>query len=115
MLLAHLAVAFPFSAATILHPQAGLWGFLLSRPIHLEESFTMAASQTTVTNASSMRRTGAANGVPKGPAQTGQTEQQQDPIETDKNYRDFFWTYTEEPHRSRRLAIIKAHPEVRLP
>lgn len=27
-------------------------------------------------------------------------------------YRDFFWTYTEEPHRTRRLAIIKAHPEV---
>ncbi len=26
--------------------------------------------------------------------------------------RDFFWTYTEEPHRSRRQAIIKAHPEV---
>lgn len=26
---------------------------------------------------------------------------------------DFFWTYTEEPHRTRRLAIIKAHPEVR--
>ncbi len=25
---------------------------------------------------------------------------------------DFFWTYTEEPHRSRRQAIIKAHPEV---
>ena len=24
----------------------------------------------------------------------------------------FFWTYTEEPHRTRRLAIIKAHPEV---
>jgi sphingolipid delta-4 desaturase len=24
----------------------------------------------------------------------------------------FLWTYTEEPHRSRRLAIIKAHPEV---
>ncbi|KAJ5238534.1 Sphingolipid delta(4)-desaturase [Penicillium chermesinum] len=24
----------------------------------------------------------------------------------------FFWTYTEEPHRSRRMAIIKAHPEV---
>ncbi|CAG7984424.1 unnamed protein product [Penicillium olsonii] len=24
----------------------------------------------------------------------------------------FFWTYTEEPHRSRRQAIIKAHPEV---
>lgn len=25
---------------------------------------------------------------------------------------DFFWTYTEEPHRTRRMAIIKAHPEV---
>ncbi|KAL3963221.1 dihydroceramide delta(4)-desaturase [Purpureocillium lilacinum] len=25
---------------------------------------------------------------------------------------DFFWTYTEEPHRTRRLAIIKAHPEI---
>lgn len=24
----------------------------------------------------------------------------------------FFWTYSEEPHRSRRKAIIKAHPEV---
>lgn len=36
---------------------------------------------------------------------------QRDPIEV--KYRDFFWSYTEEPHRSRRLAIIKAHPEVR--
>ena len=25
---------------------------------------------------------------------------------------DFFWTYTEEPHQTRRLEIIKAHPEV---
>ncbi|KAF2840663.1 sphingolipid delta4-desaturase [Patellaria atrata CBS 101060] len=25
---------------------------------------------------------------------------------------NFFWTYTEEPHRTRRQAIIKAHPEV---
>jgi sphingolipid delta-4 desaturase len=28
---------------------------------------------------------------------------------------DFFWTYTEEPHRTRRMAIIKAHPEVGSP
>lgn len=25
---------------------------------------------------------------------------------------DFFWAYTEEPHKTRRQAIIKAHPEV---
>lgn len=25
---------------------------------------------------------------------------------------DFLWTYTEEPHRTRRAAIIKAHPSV---
>lgn len=28
------------------------------------------------------------------------------------NKQDFFWTYTEEPHRTRRQAIIKKHPEV---
>jgi sphingolipid delta-4 desaturase len=27
---------------------------------------------------------------------------------------DFFWTYTEEPHATRRQAIIKAHPEVHI-
>jgi hypothetical protein len=26
---------------------------------------------------------------------------------------DFLWLMTEEPHRSRRMAILKAHPEVR--
>jgi sphingolipid delta-4 desaturase len=31
----------------------------------------------------------------------------------DDKQHDFFWTYTEEPHRTRRLAIIKAHPEAR--
>jgi sphingolipid delta-4 desaturase len=34
------------------------------------------------------------------------------PVVDDNNYDHFFWTYTEEPHRTRRLAIIKAHPEV---
>ncbi|KAM3511316.1 hypothetical protein MY11210_005053 [Beauveria gryllotalpidicola] len=34
-------------------------------------------------------------------------------IKTDANGpKDFFWTYTEEPHRTRRLEIIKKHPEV---
>lgn len=27
---------------------------------------------------------------------------------------EFFWTYTEEPHATRRQAIIKAHPEVHI-
>ena len=27
---------------------------------------------------------------------------------------DFLWMTTEEPHRSRRMAILKAHPEVRI-
>lgn len=34
------------------------------------------------------------------------------PIEVKEH--DFFWTYTEEPHRTRRMAIIKAHPEVHI-
>ncbi|KAI9815014.1 MAG: D-serine ammonia-lyase dsd1 [Pycnora praestabilis] len=28
------------------------------------------------------------------------------------DHQQFFWSYTEEPHRTRRQAIIKAHPEV---
>ncbi|PVH80691.1 sphingolipid delta4-desaturase [Cadophora sp. DSE1049] len=39
-----------------------------------------------------------------------QTEQPPPPLEVKEH--DFFWTYTEEPHRTRRMAIIKAHPEV---
>lgn len=36
-----------------------------------------------------------------------------EPVSTEQKARDdFFWAYTEEPHRTRRQAIIKAHPEV---
>jgi sphingolipid 4-desaturase/C4-monooxygenase len=34
------------------------------------------------------------------------------PLNQNPNADKFFWTYTEEPHRTRRQAIIKAHPEV---
>jgi len=34
-------------------------------------------------------------------------------VHFDDEHDKFFWTYTEEPHRTRRMAIIKAHPEVR--
>ncbi|RYO92314.1 hypothetical protein DL766_001909 [Monosporascus sp. MC13-8B] len=50
------------------------------------------------------------NGEAEGQEQDAAREPERDPIEV--KYRDFFWTYTEEPHRTRRLAIIKAHPEV---
>lgn len=32
--------------------------------------------------------------------------------EIEEKKKQFFWTYTEEPHRTRREAIIAAHPEV---
>ena len=57
---------------------------------------------------------------PKNPSRklsattNGGTKPAPTPIaETD--YDRFFWTYTEEPHRTRRQAIIKAHPEVLQP
>ncbi|KAK8224498.1 fatty acid desaturase-domain-containing protein [Phyllosticta capitalensis] len=43
-------------------------------------------------------------------ATTTATVDRASPKKPDQN--DFFWTYTEEPHRTRRMAIIKAHPEV---
>ncbi|KAI0509439.1 fatty acid desaturase-domain-containing protein [Xylaria bambusicola] len=46
----------------------------------------------------------------RGPDASAQADLPRDPVEV--KYRDFFWTYTEEPHRTRRLEIIKAHPEV---
>ncbi|KUI72603.1 Dihydroceramide delta(4)-desaturase [Cytospora mali] len=72
----------------------------------------MANAATTTTSAGAERRKG--NGkVPDAEirlngaaAAAAQTEKESDKKE------DFFWTYTEEPHRTRRLAIIKAHPEV---
>ena len=53
------------------------------------------------------------------PASTATTVTKTNPsaeqIQSADSKNDFFWTYTEEPHRTRRLAIIKAHPEVQLP
>lgn len=69
----------------------------------------MARSATEATNGVSKRKGDVnGNGAAKGATAT---EAQID----DATYKDFFWTYTEEPHRTRRLAIIKAHPEVSEP
>lgn len=61
------------------------------------------ASSTATTKTSSKRTGAAANGAA--------TPTPGSPEAIAANDRDFFWTYTEEPHRTRRLAIIKAHPE----
>jgi hypothetical protein len=66
----------------------------------------MSRSVTATTNGTSSRKDRAVNGSANGSAPAGSK------LENGPGYRDFFWTYTEEPHRTRRLAIIKAHPEV---
>ncbi|KAI5858189.1 sphingolipid delta4-desaturase [Durotheca rogersii] len=68
------------------------------------------SSASTTTQAPELRKTIRLNGKGGGDVQDKPSELQRDPVEV--TYRDFFWTYTEEPHRTRRLAIIKAHPEV---
>ncbi|EEY14516.1 dihydroceramide delta(4)-desaturase [Verticillium alfalfae VaMs.102] len=71
----------------------------------------MSASST-VTQPS--KRKSASSATVKGRLSTDDIklppDSERDPLEV--KHRDFFWTYTEEPHRTRRLAIIKAHPEV---
>ncbi|KKK14678.1 hypothetical protein AOCH_000794 [Aspergillus ochraceoroseus] len=59
-------------------------------------------------------RMAAAKNPPKAskPQQDGEPSTRIPPAETASVEDHFFWTYTEEPHRSRRQAIIKAHPEV---
>ncbi|KKK26983.1 hypothetical protein ARAM_002613 [Aspergillus rambellii] len=59
-------------------------------------------------------RVAAAKNPPKAskPQQDGEPSTRIPPAETASVEDHFFWTYTEEPHRSRRQAIIKAHPEV---
>lgn len=73
----------------------------------------MANASTTTTSAGRRNKAAADDGAEirlNGAAVAAQTQE-----EVDKKMHDFFWTYTEEPHRMRRLAIIKAHPEVRNP
>jgi len=47
-------------------------------------------------------------------AETAPTNQEpaSSSTKSQNDYDRFFWAYTEEPHRTRRQAIIKAHPEV---
>lgn len=73
----------------------------------------MAPSATAAGRTTSTVEKSSANGKANGAASAtsnGASTAERDAIEN--KYRDFFWTYTEEPHRTRRLEIIKAHPEV---
>jgi len=61
------------------------------------------------------RRNAAANGpsTAKGQSNSAENSGEKETVNLyDPKLHDFIWTYTEEPHRTRRLAIIKAHPEV---
>jgi sphingolipid delta-4 desaturase len=71
----------------------------------------MACSVTATANGPSKRK-GPANANGNGDVKANANGALAEAHVDDAADRDFFWTYTEEPHRTRRLAIIKAHPEV---
>jgi sphingolipid delta-4 desaturase len=67
----------------------------------------MSAATSTIATSSS----GEVNGTAR--LRVEEEKENTPPLEVKEH--DFFWTYTEEPHRTRRQAIIKAHPEVNWP
>src|SRR2546423_2254765 len=52
------------------------------------------------------------NQVPQSDSLAQDMESNAQPPHQQSDVDKFFWSYTEEPHRTRRQAIIKAHPEV---
>lgn len=70
----------------------------------------MAPSSVTVTAAAKSKSKSKSSSKSSAPPPSVPTAKESEAIEA--QHKDFFWTYTEEPHRTRRLAIIKAHPEV---
>ncbi|CRG85444.1 sphingolipid delta-4 desaturase [Talaromyces islandicus] len=71
----------------------------------------MASTTSTSTPSLRVAATAAASHPAKGAEEQQQSARAQPPAGS-SSVDHFFWTYTEEPHRSRRQAIIKAHPEV---
>ena len=64
----------------------------------------MSSSISTATVTQPQRTAAGSKTAPQAKEQAAPTDKQD----------DFFWTYTEEPHATRRQAIIKAHPEVHI-
>lgn len=76
--------------------------------LNLQLSLTAATMRSSVSTATVPSKSPAPRGF------TVKADGQQEP-KFENEHDHFFWTYTEEPHRTRRMAIIKAHPEVFLP
>jgi len=70
----------------------------------------MSSSVSTATLSQTAAGAKAATAAP----QQQQQQQAQEQQKGDKKHDEFFWAYTEEPHATRRQAIIKAHPEVHI-
>ena len=110
--LARLAAAAQAHATTIILDSLHYSSCCLtSSPLLLPQPPTLATMSSSVSTAtvSLPQRTvaGAKAAVPQQKAQ--------EPQQASKGKQDeFFWTYTEEPHATRRQAIIKAHPEVHI-
>ncbi|KAI7327001.1 dihydroceramide delta(4)-desaturase [Hortaea werneckii] len=68
----------------------------------LDNKFKMSSSAATTTATLAQRGSTTKSAQPETPAASQEIDE----------YDRFFWTYTEEPHKTRRQAIIKAHPEV---
>ncbi|OJJ53143.1 hypothetical protein ASPSYDRAFT_36696 [Aspergillus sydowii CBS 593.65] len=70
-------------------------------------------TSTVATSATPQLRVSASKNLRKASKPDDEEPSMQAPSPETSSVEDhFFWTYTEEPHRSRRQAIIRAHPEV---
>ena len=84
---------------------------LTSSPLLLPQPPTLATMSSSVSTATvSLPQQTAAGAKATVPQRKAQEQQASKGNKQD----EFFWTYTEEPHATRRQAIIKAHPEVHI-
>lgn len=91
-----------------------LTSFLLESGGHLLHNPSIMSAATSTVTTATKKKNGTATLRMKSEASASK-KQEETTAPTAGKETDFFWTYTEEPHRTRRMAIIKAHPEVALP
>jgi hypothetical protein len=84
--------------------------FTTSNPLNPTLYVKMAVGTSTVTSITDLSSKKYRNEKMIGAGEEKEVAESAPPLEVKEH--DFFWTYTEEPHRTRRQAIIKAHPEV---